>query len=182
MQASNEAHRQPAINFQIARAYLSAADPVALARTWQFVMDEMAKAIAWPTKSRWITGINQKPFNRIRNLTLVETRAEHFWSVLTEGTVSTNIFLRRIHNFALDMNWLLAPLIPRRQWPKIQFRPKRAITLEEHNKILAGERNPQLLVYYQLLWHRAYAKKAHVRVPSLEDFAVGYLLFAAGGL
>ena len=108
MQASNEAHRQPAINFQIARAYL--------------------------------------------------------------------------HNFALDMNWLLAPLIPRRQWPKIQFRPKRAITLEEHNKILAGERNPQLLVYYQLLWHRAYAKKAHVRVPSLEDFAVGYLLFAAGGL
>jgi len=37
--------------------------------------------------------------------------------------------------------------------PKIKFRPKRAITLEEHEKILAGERNPQLLSYYQLLWH-----------------------------
>ena len=153
LQASNEAHRQPAINFQIARAYLSAADPVAVGRTWQFVMEEMAKGKHGPTKLRWESGITQKPFDQIRKLTLIETRAEHFLSVLAAGTVSTNIFLRRIHNFALDMNWLLAPLILRRQWPKIQFKTKRAITMEEHMKILAGERNPPLLVYYQLLWH-----------------------------
>jgi hypothetical protein len=41
--ARNEAQRQPAINLQIARAYLSAADPGSVSRTWQFVMDEMAK-------------------------------------------------------------------------------------------------------------------------------------------
>ena len=153
LQANNEAHRQPTINLQIARAYLSAADPVALTRTWQFAMDEMAKGKTGSTKTRWLMGIAQKPFDHIRHLNMVETRSEHFWTVLTEGTVSTNVFLRRIHNFALDMNWLLAPLIPRRQWPKVRYRPKRAITLEEHEKILAGERNPQLRDYYQLLWH-----------------------------
>ena len=151
--ARNEAQRQPMINLQIARAYLSAADPVALSRTWQFVMDEMAKGKHGTTKIRWMTGIAQKQFDRIRHLNLVETRAEYLWSVLTEGTVSTNVFLRRIHNFALDMNWLLAPLIPRRQWPKVHYRPKRAITLEEHEKILAGERNQQLRAFYLLLWH-----------------------------
>jgi hypothetical protein len=103
LQARNEAVRQPAINLLIARAYLSAADPVSVSRTWQFVMDEMAKGKHGPTKARWLTGISQKAFDHIRNRKLVETRAEHHWTVLTEGTVSTNIFLRRMHNFALDM-------------------------------------------------------------------------------
>jgi hypothetical protein len=116
LQARNEAVRQPAINLQIARAYLSAADPVSVSRTWQFVMDEMAKGKKGPTKERWVRGVAQKPFDHIRNLKLVETRSEHFWHVLTTGTVSTNITLRRLHNFALDLNWLLAGLIPRRQW------------------------------------------------------------------
>lgn len=151
--ARNEAHRQPAINMQIARAYLSAADPSSVSRTWQFVMEEMGKVKKGSTQDRWIRGVTQKPFDHIRNLKLVETRAEHFWHVLTTGTVSTNITLRRLHNFALDMNWLLAGLIPRRQWPKVKFRPKRAITLEEHEKVLAGERNPQWLTFYNLLWH-----------------------------
>jgi hypothetical protein len=153
LHSKNEAEQQPAINLQIARAYLSAAGPVSVSRTWQFVMDEMAKVKHGPTKARWLTGISQKAFDHIRNRKLVENQAEHLWTVLTEGTVSTNTFLRRVYNFALDMNCLLASIIPRRQWPKIKFRPKLAITLEEHEKILAGERNPQLLSYYQLLWH-----------------------------
>ena len=41
--ARNEAHEQPAINLQIARAYLAAADPEISTRNWQFVMDEMGK-------------------------------------------------------------------------------------------------------------------------------------------
>jgi hypothetical protein len=32
--------------------------------------------------------------------------AEHFLRVLAVGTVSTNVYLRRLHNFALDMGWL----------------------------------------------------------------------------
>lgn len=41
--AKNEAHYQPLMNLQIARAYMAAADPAVRPRSWQFVMDEMAK-------------------------------------------------------------------------------------------------------------------------------------------
>src|ERR1022692_3114858 len=49
-------------------------------------------------------------------------------SGLRAGKVSINAFLRKIHNFAVDMNWLPATVIPRRQWPAIHFKEKRAIT------------------------------------------------------
>jgi integrase len=151
--ARNEAERQPLINMQIARAYVSASDPAALTRTWQFVMDEMGKGKKGAsTRLRWTRGVAQKPFDLIRNKPLIETRAEHFLDVMATGTVSTNIYLRRLHNFALDMNWLLAPIIPRRKWPVIRFGQKRAITLEEHQKIVAGESNTELRDFYELLW------------------------------
>jgi len=74
-------------------------------------------------------------------------------AVLRAGTVSTNVFLRRLHNFCLDMSWLPWPIIPKRQWPEISFKQKRGITWEEHQKILAGESNPELRDYYELLWN-----------------------------
>ena len=58
----------------------------------------------------------------------------------------------RLHNFALDMNWLPWPIVPRKRWPQINLREKRAITFEEHRKILAGESNAELRDYYELLW------------------------------
>jgi integrase len=151
--AKNEAERQPLVNMQIARAYVSASDPEALTRTWRFVMDEMGKCKRGSTKERWTRGMAEKAFDLIRNRPLIESRPEHFLEVLNAGTVSTNIFLRRLHNFALDMNWLLTPIIPRRKWPAIRFSQKRAINLEEHQKILAGESNAELRDYYELLWH-----------------------------
>lgn len=152
--ARNEAHHQPMINLQIARAYLSAAEPAFLARTWQTVMDSAGEGKRGnTTKARWTRAVAEKPFDRIRHLKLVETKAEQLLEVMKTGTVSTKIFMRRLHNFALDMNWLLAPIIPRKQWPKIKFREKRAITLEEHLKIVAGESNAELRDFYELLWH-----------------------------
>ena len=41
VEATNEAHRSPILNLQLARAYLSASDPASLLRTWQTVMDQM---------------------------------------------------------------------------------------------------------------------------------------------
>ena len=61
-----------------------------------------------------------------------ETRPEHFDRALADGKVSTNVYLRRIHNHALGMEWLLKSVIPRLQWPKPVFKTKRAITAEEH--------------------------------------------------
>ncbi len=39
----NESHQQPAINLQIARAYLMAVDPQVAKRSWRQVMEEIVK-------------------------------------------------------------------------------------------------------------------------------------------
>jgi integrase len=84
---------------------------------------------------------------------IIETPGELLLKVLQTGKVSTNVFLRRLHNFCVDMNWLPWPLIPKRQWPAVRFKDKRAITLEEHQKIIAAEVNPERKALYQLCWH-----------------------------
>lgn len=43
LHARNESHRQPAINIQLARAYLSASDPKLVTRTWQDVMKQIVE-------------------------------------------------------------------------------------------------------------------------------------------
>jgi integrase len=151
--AKNEALRQPAINLKIAQAYLMAGDPNYVNRTWQQVMDTVAQTKKGNTRRRWERAMREAPFDLVRDLKLIETQAEHFLNVLSNGGISTNVFLRRLHNFVLDMDWLPKPIIPRRQWPKVEFKDKRGITTEEHQKILAGERNPEWHAYYKLLWH-----------------------------
>jgi integrase len=151
--AKNEAHKEPLVCLQVARAYLTAADPSIRTRTWLTVMKTMEETKKGSTLKRWGTACKDRPFDIIRNLKLVETRAEEFWKVLNAGTVSTNVFLRRMHNFAVDMNWILAPIIPRRQWPKIHFKDKRAITMEEHLRIIEREHNPERKKFYELAWH-----------------------------
>lgn len=83
--------------------------------------------------------------------------------------------MRRIHNFALDMNWLPVPVIPKRQWPEVRHQQKRAIMLDEHQAIVARETNPErfaqeALGHQSRAVHRAYAKRAKVIVPSLEQY------------
>ena len=151
--SKSEAVQQPAVNLQIARAYLAASDPQIATRNWQFVMDEMVKLKKDETQHRWQTAIKDKAFNLIRHLPILETRPENFLRVLETGKVSTNVYLRRIHNFALDMTWLPWPVIVKRQWPKVQFKDKRAITWEEHQAIVARELNPERKAFYQLAWH-----------------------------
>src|SRR5260370_14317754 len=43
LHSKNEAHRQPVLNLQIARTYLTAIDPEVAKRTWQTAMDELTK-------------------------------------------------------------------------------------------------------------------------------------------
>lgn len=66
--------------------------------------------------------------------------------------VSTNIYLRRIHNFALGMNWLPVPVIPKMMWPGFSFKEKRATTPEEHRAIVTRETNPERRAFYELAW------------------------------
>ena len=148
-----EAEQQPAINLQIARAYLVAADPQISTRNWQHVMDELVKLKKDSTEHRWQTAIKDHAFDSIRRLPLLETRPEHLLRVLEAGKVSTNVYLRRLHNFALDMSWLPWPVLPKKRWPAVEFGEKRGITLAEHLAIIARENNPERKAFYKLAWH-----------------------------
>ena len=151
--AQNETEEAPAFSLHLARVYWKAGDPAAAARTWQYVMDEIPKLKQGETQHRWLTAIKDKAFDSIRNLVVLETQAEHFLKVLEYGSISTNIYLRRIHNFALDMNWLPWPVLPKKRWPAIKFKEKRGITFEEHQAIVARELNSERKAFYQLAWH-----------------------------
>lgn len=70
-----------------------------------------------PTRQRHQMAMKDNAFDLIRNLPILETHSAHFLKVLELGGVSTNVYLRRIHNFALDMNWLPWSILPKRQWP-----------------------------------------------------------------
>src|SRR5262245_5643294 len=98
---------------------------------------------ALATETRWKVALKAKAFDRLRELPLLETRAEHFLRAIERGKVSTNVYLRRMHNFALAMNWLPVPVLLKRNWPKLIPKPKRGITLEEHQMIIAAEQNPE---------------------------------------
>jgi hypothetical protein len=151
--AKNETEEAPAFRLHLARVYWKAGDPAAAQRTWQHVMDEIPKLKTGETQHRWLTAIKDKALGSIRNMVVLETQAEHFLKVLENGSISTNIYLRRIHNFALDMNWLPWPVLPKKRWPAIKFKEKRGITWEEHQAIVARELNPERKAFYQLAWH-----------------------------
>lgn len=150
--AKNEHEEAPAFSRHLARVYWKAGDPAGATRTWQHVMDEIPKLKQGDTQHRWLTAIKDAAFDTVRDIVVLETSADHFLKVLENGTVSTNIYLRRIHNFALDMNWLPWPVLPKKRWPKIQFKKKRAITWEEHQAIVAREPNAERKAFYQLAW------------------------------
>ncbi len=153
LQAQNAAHEQPILNLQLARTYLSATNPEMVKRTWQQVFDEIIKTKRDNTADRWIRAASDTSFDVIKSLPLFETQSHHFLKVLELGTVSTNVYLRRVHNFALDMSWLLAPVLPKKQWPPAHFTDKRAVTSEEHQRIITLEWDAERKAFYQLLWY-----------------------------
>jgi hypothetical protein len=121
LHAKNEAFRQPVLNLQIARTYLSASDPEISKRMWSDVMAEMAKTKTGATLHRHHSAMKEVAFDLIRKMPILETQAVHFTRVLETGTVSTNVFLRRLQNFALGMNWLPWPILPTS--PVFRFTP-----------------------------------------------------------
>jgi integrase len=151
--AKNLALRQPMLNLQIAKAYLAGTDSGITTRTWRHAVDALKETKTGANRVRWERAVKDKAFDLLWDCVVVETNADVLLRVLRTGTVSTNVFLRRLHNFCLDMNWLPWPIIPKRQWPPVKHREKRAITLEEHARIVAREGNPERRAFYELCWH-----------------------------
>jgi integrase len=114
--------------------------------------------------------VKEKSFDSLRNLLILETRAEHFLGVLASGKVSTNNHLRRLHNFALDMDWLPWPVLPKRQWPPIRYKERRAITRAEHDLILSRESNPEMRAFLWCCWHIGGSQSdvAHLKAEDVD--------------
>lgn len=151
--AKNQALRQPTLNLQIAKAYLAGSDNGVNTRTWQNAIESLTHTKQGANKERWERVVKDAALVPLLPLVIIETKAEALLTALRAGTVSTNVFLRRLHNYCVDMNWLPWPLIPKRQWPVVKYKEKRGVTLEEHQKIIVAEVNPERKALYQLCWH-----------------------------
>ena len=153
--ARNEAAREPAFNLQKARVYLAASDPGVATRTWKQSLHALikSKAPGSENRHRWETFSKDKAIAQIADKVLLETHAEHVLKVLQDGTVSTNVFMRRLHNFCLGMNWLPWPILGKKLWPPVKFKNKRAITQAEHEKIISREHNPERRNFFELCWY-----------------------------
>lgn len=153
VEAKNQSGRQPILNLQIAKAYLAGTDNGIATRTWQQALEALTNTKLDANKARWLNVARDKALLPLWPRVIIETPGDLLLSVMQAGTVSTNVYLRRLHNFCADMNWLPWPLIPKRQWPAVKYKEKRAITAEEHQQIIAAEVNPERKALYQLCWH-----------------------------
>ena len=115
IQSKNQAEKQPALNLQIAKAYLAGTDSGITTRTWQNAIEALTATKQDANQARWKTAAKDHAIKPLLPQLIVETKAELILSVLRSGTVSTNVYLRRLHNFCVDMNWLPWPIVPKRQ-------------------------------------------------------------------
>jgi integrase len=153
VEAKNNAERQPILNLQIAKAYIAGTDSEINKRTWLTAIDALIETKHGANRERWLRVKKDKALATLLPRVIVETQSEHLLKVLQIGSVSTNVYLRRLHNFSLDMNWLPWPILPKKRWPEVVFKKKRAITWEEHCKIVEREKNAERKAFYQLAWH-----------------------------
>jgi integrase len=157
LHARNEAAYQPAFNKQMAKTYLAAGDPRANTRTWQDVMDYLLQSKEGrceKTRERYESAVKDSGFDSIRNLPLIHTTAETLYKVLKDsGKPCTNMFLHRFHSFALKLGWLAWPIIGYNQWPKLRFKERRGVTVEEHQLLVSTENNVERRAFLELLWH-----------------------------
>jgi len=116
-------------------------------------MEAVVKLKQGSTRERWQAAVHDKAFEVIRRLPILETRPEHFLRVLELGTVATNVYLRRLHNFALAVTWLPWPVLNKRQWPRVRYKEKRRNTAEENRIVEEAERNPERKAFFDLAWH-----------------------------
>jgi integrase len=104
------------------------------------------------SRERYVTVFKSSCFDALRHKKLLETTADDFFAVFKESKVSIVYFLKRLHNFALNLGWIAVPVIAPYLWPKYQPKGRRGITLEEHQSVVAAERHAERKLFYQLLW------------------------------
>jgi integrase len=152
--AKNQATEQPSLNKGMAKVYLSASSPDFIKRTWADVMEKYVASGVESTRDRKERAFKSRPFIFLRKVKLVDTEATHLFAVLEHKNAgnSAHHYLRRLHNFALHLGWLLSPVMADAAWPAIRRRKFVAITEEDHQKIIAREASEERKLYYEMLW------------------------------
>ena len=88
-----------------------------------------------------------------------------------QADAKREIELSELHNFSIGMNWLPWPILAKRLWPKVKHKSKRAITWEEHQKIIEREANQERRDFYDLCWELG---GAQTDVANLDPADVGW--------
>ena len=152
--AKNQSVEQPALNKGMAKVFLSAASPEFVTRTWADVMEHYVKSGVESTRDRKERAFRSRPFAVLKTLKILDTEAVHLLAAIEHKQAgnSTHHYLRRLHNYALHLGWLLAPVMADAVWPPMRKKKFTAITEDEHERIIAKERNEERKLYYQMLW------------------------------
>jgi hypothetical protein len=104
IEAKNTAERQPVLNLQIAKAYLASSDSGMRTRTWQDAVEALTVMKQGANRERWLRAAKDKAFAPLIPKVIIETHGELLLRVLQLGKVSANVYLRRLHNFCLDIS------------------------------------------------------------------------------
>jgi len=155
LQAKNEAHAQPILSRELAKVYLQAQDPQFGTRTWADVAGLIDAAYEGSTKDRFEKFMRSAPVSGLMNRRLAETCSTDFLAVFAhpKAGVSTNVQLRILHNRALDLEWILRPVLSKRAWPKIKYGFRKGITRQQHEILLASTPSKEYRNFLELLWH-----------------------------
>ena len=151
IQAKNDAINQPMMNLVMAKTFLAAQDPKLITRTWADVLERFCDRSNTNTRMRHERVVRTKPMQFLKSKRLIETTADDFFEALKLGSNSTIAFLQTLHNDALGMGWIPSPILPRKLWPKMTKKQKRAITESEHITLMNAV-NDEWRLYFQLLW------------------------------
>ena len=103
VEARNNAERQPILNLQIAKAYMAGTDIGITTRTWHQAIEALMNTKQGANKARWLNVTKDRALAPLFPRVIIETQGEFLLRVLQSGTVSTNVYLRRLHNFCVDM-------------------------------------------------------------------------------
>ena len=152
--AANEKERIPMINRRIGFIYLTDTDPNLSTRTWHDVMVSYreSRKLKGTSLDRLLRAEQAKAVMPLLKRKIVETSSQQFLECLNTGGVSVNVFLRRWHNHALEMDWLPKRVLSNRLWPKVHHEEKRAITQAEHQALKNYIENEEWKDYLETLW------------------------------
>ena len=156
--ARNEAHRQPVLNLQLARAYLTASDPAFVERTWQSVIAQLQARGKDTSRLRYASVFKSSAFDGLRHKRLMETSADDFLAVFKDGKVSVIDFLKRLHNFAVNLR--LDCRADRRALlvAEIRTQGKARHHAGRTPKRFGAEKTPEWKLFLELLWETGAAQ------------------------